>query len=64
MLPLEVVSAEVYCTSTVSSLPTGLYDPKDFITHAASLRQAFAHCEDSPLLPPVGVWTVSKFQCG
>ena len=22
-----------------------LYDPKAFITHAASLRQAFAHCE-------------------
>ena len=27
-----------------SSLPTGLYNPKAFITHAASLRQAFAHC--------------------
>ena len=23
---------------------TGLYDPKAFITHAASLHQAFAHC--------------------
>ncbi len=23
---------------------TGLYDPKAFITHAALLRQAFAHC--------------------
>ena len=31
-----------------SSPPTGLYDPKAFITHAASLRQAFAHCAISP----------------
>ncbi len=23
---------------------TGLYNPKAFITHAASLRHAFAHC--------------------
>ncbi len=29
-----------------------------FILHAALLRQACAHCENSPLLPPVGVWTV------
>jgi hypothetical protein len=28
--------------------PTGLYDPKAFITHAASLRQAFAHCAIFP----------------
>ncbi len=28
--------------------PTGLYDPKTFITHAASLRQAFAHCAIFP----------------
>ena len=28
----------------LSSLPTVLYDPKAFITHAAWLRQAFAHC--------------------
>ncbi len=27
-----------------SSLLTGLYNPKAFIVHAASLRQAFAHC--------------------
>ena len=32
----------------VSSPPTGLYDPKAFITHAASLRQAFAHCAIFP----------------
>ena len=28
----------------VSSPTKGLYIPKDFLTHAASLRQAFAHC--------------------
>ena len=27
---------------------TGLYNPKAFITHAASLRQAFAHCAIFP----------------
>ncbi len=31
-----------------SSLPSGLYDPKAFVTHAASLRQAFAHCARFP----------------
>ena len=31
-----------------SSLPTELYNPKAFITHAASLRQAFAHCAIFP----------------
>ncbi len=35
MLPLRVLS---------SSPLTGVYIPKDFILHAASLRQAFAHC--------------------
>ena len=32
----------------VSSLPKELYDPKAFITHAALLRQAFAHCARFP----------------
>ena len=27
-----------------SSLSTGVYNPKTFVLHAASLRQAFAHC--------------------
>ncbi|GAN11782.1 permease, partial [Mucor ambiguus] len=31
-----------------SSLATELYDPKTFITHAALLRQAFAHCGRFP----------------
>ena len=35
-------------TVTRSSLPTGVYNPKTFIPHAASLGQAFAHC---PIFP-------------
>jgi len=31
-----------------SSLQTELYDPKAFFTHAALLRQAFAHCARFP----------------
>jgi hypothetical protein len=31
-----------------SFLPTGLYDPKAFITPTALLRQAFAHCARFP----------------
>ena len=31
-----------------SSLITEFYDPKTFITHAALLRQAFAHCGRFP----------------
>ena len=34
--------------SLSSSHLTGLYDPKAFITHAALLRQAFAHCAIFP----------------
>ena len=44
MLAKEVPSSRRVLTDTYSSLPTGLYNPKAFITHAASLRQAFAHC--------------------
>ena len=37
------------CSSQDNSfLPTGLYDPKAFITHAALLGQAFAHCPRFP----------------
>ena len=42
------VRVPTYWVGTVSSPSTGLYDPKAFITHAASLRQAFAHCAISP----------------
>ena len=33
-----------YSLTPFSSLRTGVYDPKAFILHAASLGQAFAHC--------------------
>ncbi len=39
---------QVVLTPVFSSLPTELYDPKAFITHAAWLDQAFAHC---PIFP-------------
>ena len=42
------VRVAVYSTATVSSPSTGLYDPKAFITHAASLRQGFPHCAIFP----------------
>ncbi len=44
MLSCEVPSIP----SGTSSLPTELYNPKAFITHAAWLRQAFAHCAILP----------------
>ncbi len=47
MLPLEVPSSPGV-TQVFSSLPTELYNPKAFITHAALLDQAFAHC---PIFP-------------
>jgi len=42
------VRAPAYYTDAYSSPATGLYDPKAFITNAASLRQAFAHCAIFP----------------
>ncbi len=53
------VSAIWYWHTAGSSHLTELYDPKAFITHAALLRQAFAHCAKFLLLPPVGVDRVS-----
>ena len=47
MLPLEVPSRPGV-TPAPSSLLTGLYNPKAFFTHTASLRQAFAHCAKFP----------------
>ncbi len=49
---------------TVSSLATGLYNPKAFFTHAASLRQGSPHCARFPTAAsrrsldrvPVPVW--------
>ena len=48
MLPLRVPSIPVAVNPGPSSLPTVVYDPKTFIPHAASLRQAFAHCAIFP----------------
>ncbi len=45
-LPLEVPS--VSKKSRGSSLLTGFYVPKNFITHAALLRQTFVHCAIFP----------------
>ena len=48
MLAKEVPSVDDVLGRPFSSLPTELYDPKAFITHAAWLGQAFAHC---PIFP-------------
>ena len=48
MLAKKVPSSRRVLTTGFSSLPTELYDPKTFITHAAWLDQAFAHC---PIFP-------------
>ena len=48
MLAKEVPSSDEVFARPYSSLPTELYNPKAFIAHAASLRQAFAHCGRFP----------------
>ena len=48
MLAKEVPSVRELFAHVFSSLPTELYDPKAFITHAAWLDQACAHC---PIFP-------------
>ncbi len=48
MLPLTVPSSNDVLGHSYSSRLTELYDPKAFITHAASLDQAFAHCPRFP----------------
>ena len=48
MLAKEVPSSRWVLANAYSSLPTELYNPKAFFTHAASLRQAFAHCARFP----------------
>ncbi len=42
------VRAGGYWPPTLSPPSTGLYNPKAFVTHAAWLRQAFAHCARFP----------------
>ncbi len=48
MLPPRVPSIRVAVNARPSSPLTVVYDPKTFIPHAASLRQAFAHCAIFP----------------
>ncbi len=48
MLPLLVPSSGHVLGVPYSFQPTELYDPKAFITHAALLDQAFAHCPKFP----------------
>ena len=48
MLAKEIPSSSRVLGGPYSSLPTELYNPKAFIAHAASLRQAFAHCARFP----------------
>ena len=48
MLAKEIPSSCAVFGHTYSSLPTELYNPKAFITHAASLRQTFVHCARFP----------------
>ena len=43
-----VLSNSWLLTTSLSSQSKELYDPKTFITHAALLRQAFAHCAKFP----------------
>ena len=46
------------------SLMTGVYNPRAFMssTRRRTVRVS-PIANDARLLPPVGVWTVSQFQC-
>ena len=48
MLAKEIPSTSVLLEPILSSLPTELYNPKAFITHAAWLDQGCPHC---PIFP-------------
>ena len=48
MLAKEIPSSSPVLAGPYSSLPTELYNPRAFITHAASLRQTFVHCARFP----------------
>ncbi len=48
MLAKEVPSSGGVLARLYSFLSTELYNPRAFIAHAASLRQAFAHCAKFP----------------
>ncbi len=47
-----------------SSHLTGVYDPRAFIPTRRRWVRVSPIAQDSPLLPPVGVGTVSQFPCG
>ncbi|KAI8000075.1 hypothetical protein LOK49_LG09G01370 [Camellia lanceoleosa] len=53
--------ADAYSPDTVIASSPGkeVHDPWAFYLHATLLRQAFAHCENSPFLPPQGMLVVS-----
>ena len=44
----STVISEDYLPSENSFRPTGVYNPKTFVLHAASLRQGCPHCEIFP----------------
>ncbi len=48
MLAKGVPSSHWILTNAYSSPSTELYNPRAFITHAASLRQTFVHCAGFP----------------
>ncbi len=62
----ELAGASFRGTVKISSLATEVYNPKAFIPHAASLRQAFAHCAIFPTAAsrrslgrvPVPMWLI------
>ena len=62
----STVKCNTYYLLQVSSSPTGVYDPKTFILHVASLRQGFPHCAIFPTAAsrrslgrvPVPVWLI------
>ena len=66
MLPPGVPSIRRMLADEISSPLTEVYDPKAFFPHAASLRQAFAHCAKFPTAAsrrslarvPVPVWLI------
>jgi hypothetical protein len=43
---------------------TGVYNPKTLSSTRRRTIRVSPIVNDSRLLPPVGVWTVSQFQCG
>ncbi len=53
-----------YQTFRLCSRMTGVYNPKTLSSTRRRSIRVSPIVKDSRLLPPVGVWTVSQFQCG